>query len=173
MPNGDGFSEIGKTRSVSTGAESYWDLFPGGTLGVKFHMLREYRRGGDAFDKPEHERGDPPRVRTPRATVERSSGSHVLSDSFKPGGWIRDRLHGARSPTTVGAAMCRSRTCPKTSGIGRKRSSTRIGMRWTRSKRRWARTVGRRIPCTQAISSCIQPSRLLGDGGIDGCAVLA
>lgn len=80
--NGDGFSEIGKVRSVSTGAETYWDLFQGGTLAVKFHMLREYRRGGDAFDKPEHDAAIAEAAHTSRYGGE-VHWSHVLGEGLK------------------------------------------------------------------------------------------
>jgi len=80
--NGDGFSEIGKVRSVATGAESYWDLFPGGTLGVKLHMLREYRRGGDAFDLPEHDAGIAEAAHTSRYGGE-LHWTHVLAEGLK------------------------------------------------------------------------------------------
>lgn len=80
--NGDGFSEVGKVRSIATGAESYWDLFEGGTLGLKFHMLREYRRGGDAFDKPEHDAAIAEAVHTTRYGGE-IHWSHVLGDGLK------------------------------------------------------------------------------------------
>ncbi len=80
--NGDGFSEIGKLRSIATGAESYWDLLPGGTLAMKFHALREYRRGGDAFGKPEHDSGIAEALHTNRYGGE-VHWSHVLSDQFK------------------------------------------------------------------------------------------
>jgi outer membrane receptor for ferrienterochelin and colicins len=53
--NGDGFSEIGKVRQVMAGAETYLDVLKEGELQLKFHVLREQRRGGDSFDKPEHD----------------------------------------------------------------------------------------------------------------------
>lgn len=53
--NGDGFSEIGKVRQVMAGAETYMDVPHDGELELKFHVLQEKRRGGDSFDKPEHD----------------------------------------------------------------------------------------------------------------------
>jgi outer membrane receptor for ferrienterochelin and colicins len=53
--NGDGFSEIGKARQVMAGAETYVDVPHDGELQLKFHVLQEKRRGGDSFDKPEHD----------------------------------------------------------------------------------------------------------------------
>jgi outer membrane receptor for ferrienterochelin and colicins len=55
--NGDGFSEVGKVREVSAGAESYLDVVENGELQFKFHVLREHRRGGNLFDRPEHDTG--------------------------------------------------------------------------------------------------------------------
>ena len=53
--NDDGFSEIGKVRQVMAGAETYLDVMDDGELQLKFHVLQEKRRGGDSFDKPEHD----------------------------------------------------------------------------------------------------------------------
>ncbi|MDJ0763488.1 MAG: TonB-dependent receptor [Myxococcota bacterium] len=53
--NGDGFSEIGRLRQVLAGAEAYVDLLDNAELQLKFHVLQEQRRGGDAFSKPEHD----------------------------------------------------------------------------------------------------------------------
>ncbi len=53
--NGDGFSEVGRARQVAAGAEAYYDPFPDAEIQLKFHVLREQRRGGDAFDKVEHD----------------------------------------------------------------------------------------------------------------------
>ncbi len=80
--NGDGFSEIGKIRSVVTGGESYWDLFDGGRLAVKFHVLRERRRGGNAFDLPEHDSAVSEATHTTRYGGE-LHWSHILSDAWK------------------------------------------------------------------------------------------
>ena len=52
--NDDGFSELGRVRQVAAGAESYWNAVANGELQLKFHTLREHRRGGDRFNEPEH-----------------------------------------------------------------------------------------------------------------------
>jgi outer membrane receptor for ferrienterochelin and colicins len=80
--NGDGFSEIGKVRSVATGAESYWDLFKGGTLGVKFHMVRDYRRGGSDMDLVEHDAAIAESAHTTRYGGE-VRWSHILGEGLK------------------------------------------------------------------------------------------
>jgi outer membrane receptor for ferrienterochelin and colicins len=52
--DGDGFSELGRIRQIAAGAESYWDVVANGELQLKFHSLREHRRGGNRFNQPEH-----------------------------------------------------------------------------------------------------------------------
>ncbi len=50
----DDFSEIGKLRMGYGGANSYLTLFEGGELMVKFHVVRDSRRGGNKFDQAKH-----------------------------------------------------------------------------------------------------------------------
>lgn len=55
--NGDGFSEIGRMRQLDGGASAYLTLISNTELQIKFHALREQRRGGDQLDTPEHDVG--------------------------------------------------------------------------------------------------------------------
>jgi outer membrane receptor for ferrienterochelin and colicins len=64
--NGDGFSEVGKARQVTAGAETYIDVPHDGELQLKFHVLQENRRGGDSFDKPEHDAAIAESIKTRR-----------------------------------------------------------------------------------------------------------
>lgn len=104
--NGDGFSEIGKVRGVNMGADTYWDPFQGGRLALKFHVLREYRRGGDAFDRPEHDAGVAEAAHTMRYGGE-VHWTHALADGLKlEAGWgmaytERDSYYGGGGDVTV------------------------------------------------------------------------
>lgn len=53
--NDDGFSEIGLLRAKNAGFKAF--IKPGiySKLNIEYHNLYEYRRGGNAFDKPLHE----------------------------------------------------------------------------------------------------------------------
>jgi len=64
--NNDGFSEIGRVRQVEGGAAAYLELLPRTELQLKFHVLREQRRGGDMIDKPEHDVGIAESINTTR-----------------------------------------------------------------------------------------------------------
>ncbi len=53
--NGDGFSELGQIRQIDGGAAASMAFTANTDLQTKVHFLREYRRGGDRFDVPEHD----------------------------------------------------------------------------------------------------------------------
>lgn len=54
--SGDGFTEIGKRRFEAAGARAAQYLLAGrGKLTADVHWMHEYRRGGDALDRPETE----------------------------------------------------------------------------------------------------------------------
>lgn len=53
--NGDGFSEIPKLNSETIGFRGYYKLTPLSRLTAEYHHIREFRRGGNAFDLPPHE----------------------------------------------------------------------------------------------------------------------
>lgn len=53
--NGDGFSEIGKLDAFSFGSNAYWRISNTQKLNLEYHAVQEKRRGGNMFDKPEHE----------------------------------------------------------------------------------------------------------------------
>ncbi len=77
--DGDGFSEIGSSRQVAFGGESYWDVVRGGELQVKLHTLREYRRGGSHHRRPEHEAAIAEAIHTTRYGGE-SRFKYVMSE---------------------------------------------------------------------------------------------
>jgi len=64
--NDDGFSEIGRIRQLEGGASANLKLLPSTELQLKFHALRESRRGGDQIDKPEHDVGVAESIKTNR-----------------------------------------------------------------------------------------------------------
>jgi len=64
--NDDGFSEIGRVRQLEGGASAFLELLPGTELQLKFHALREHRRGGDNIDKPEHDAATAESIRSNR-----------------------------------------------------------------------------------------------------------
>ncbi len=68
--NDDGFSEVGKVSQVLAGAESYFDVMDTAELMIKFHVVQESRRGGNDFDKPEHDAGIAESIRTQRVGGE-------------------------------------------------------------------------------------------------------
>lgn len=53
--NGDGFSEIPKLGSETIGFRSYYKTGAYSKLTAEYHHIREFRRGGDRFDRPPHE----------------------------------------------------------------------------------------------------------------------
>jgi outer membrane receptor for ferrienterochelin and colicins len=53
--NGDGFSQLGKVRQTMLGANTFIDTPGDGELQLKLHVIQERRRGGDSFNKPEHD----------------------------------------------------------------------------------------------------------------------
>ncbi len=68
--NDDGFSEIGRVRQIEGGAETYLELLPDTELQLKFHALREHRRGGDTIDSPEHDSGIAESIHTNRLGID-------------------------------------------------------------------------------------------------------
>lgn len=55
--NDDGFSEIPKINSETIGFRGYYKVTPQSRLTAEYHHIREFRRGGDKFDRPPHEAG--------------------------------------------------------------------------------------------------------------------
>ncbi len=53
--NDDGFSEIGRLRLLDAGANVFFDPFDDASLQINTHFIQEKRRGGDSFEKPEHQ----------------------------------------------------------------------------------------------------------------------
>lgn len=53
--NGDGFSEIPKLESETIGFRSYYKTSAYSKLTAEYHHIREFRRGGDQFERPPHE----------------------------------------------------------------------------------------------------------------------
>jgi len=53
--NGDGFSEMGILKHVSLGLNWYFRPLTNSELQASFHRIYEHRRGGNDFDRPEHE----------------------------------------------------------------------------------------------------------------------
>ncbi|MFA6705082.1 MAG: TonB-dependent receptor [Bacteroidales bacterium] len=51
----DGFSEIGKLDAFSFGTRSFYKISNKQKLSLEYHTMQEKRRGGNAFDRPEHE----------------------------------------------------------------------------------------------------------------------
>lgn len=53
--DGDGFTEILTTSSEALGMRSYFRTGPYSRITAQYHRINDYRRGGDALDKPQHE----------------------------------------------------------------------------------------------------------------------
>lgn len=53
--DGDGFSEIPKIGSETVGFRGYYKLSESSRLTAEYHHIREFRRGGNMFDRPPHE----------------------------------------------------------------------------------------------------------------------
>ena len=53
--DGDGFTEILATSSEALGMRSYFRTGPYSRITAQYHRIKDYRRGGDALDKPQHE----------------------------------------------------------------------------------------------------------------------
>ncbi len=53
--DGDGFTEILTTSSEALGMRSYFRTGPYSRITAQYHRIKDYRRGGDALDKPQHE----------------------------------------------------------------------------------------------------------------------
>ena len=53
--DGDGFSEIGKLDAFSFGTRSFYRISEKQKLSFEYHTTQEKRRGGNAFDLPEHQ----------------------------------------------------------------------------------------------------------------------
>lgn len=53
--DGDGFSEIGKLQLTTLGFRSYYKPSSQTKLTLEYHNIREFRRGGNHFDRPPHE----------------------------------------------------------------------------------------------------------------------
>lgn len=53
--DGDGFTELPEIKSQTLGMRSYLRTSHYTRLGIEYHHLQEYRRGGDQLDRPPHE----------------------------------------------------------------------------------------------------------------------
>lgn len=53
--DGDGFSEVGKMNSTILGMRSYYKPTTYTKLSLEYHNIKEFRRGGNLFDRPPHE----------------------------------------------------------------------------------------------------------------------
>ena len=53
--DGDGYSELGKIRAKTIGFRSYLKTSNYSKLTLEYHGIHEFRRGGNAFNKPPHE----------------------------------------------------------------------------------------------------------------------
>ena len=53
--NGDGFTELPKLESETIGFRGYYKTGAYSKLTAEYHHIREFRRGGDQFDRPPHE----------------------------------------------------------------------------------------------------------------------
>lgn len=51
----DGFTDIPTINSVTIGTRGHLRLSPFTKLGIEYHGIKEYRRGGDRLDRPAHE----------------------------------------------------------------------------------------------------------------------
>lgn len=53
--DGDGFTEILSVNSEALGMRSYFRTGPYSRITAQYHRIKDYRRGGDSLDKPQHE----------------------------------------------------------------------------------------------------------------------
>ncbi len=53
--NDDGISELGLLKNSSVGFNFFHDPFDKGEINIRFHKIVESRRGGNKFDRPNHE----------------------------------------------------------------------------------------------------------------------
>lgn len=53
--NGDQFSEIGMQKASTIGFRSYYKTSDYSKIGLEYHNMNEYRRGGNLFNRPPHE----------------------------------------------------------------------------------------------------------------------
>lgn len=53
--DGDGFTEILQTNSEALGMRSYFRTGPYSRITAQYHRIKDYRRGGDQLDRPQHE----------------------------------------------------------------------------------------------------------------------
>ncbi len=53
--NGDSFSDIPELNSSMVGFRAYQKIAERGRITLEYHHIEEYRRGGDALDRPPHE----------------------------------------------------------------------------------------------------------------------
>ena len=53
--NGDGFSELSKIRTTSFGAKAFYKPTLLSRFGLELHVINDFRRGGNLFDKPPHQ----------------------------------------------------------------------------------------------------------------------
>lgn len=53
--DGDNFSEIGALKQTTLGFRTYYKPTPQTKLTLEYHNIREFRRGGNLFDRPPHE----------------------------------------------------------------------------------------------------------------------
>jgi outer membrane receptor for ferrienterochelin and colicins len=79
--NNDGFTELVKLRQVAGGANGYWLPGEGLELEFRFHMLKEYRRGGDNLEAQPHDAEIAEELQTERLQGELRL-SHKLSQAL-------------------------------------------------------------------------------------------
>lgn len=53
--NGDGFSEVTQLRNNTFGFDGFWDTSDRSKLKFGTYHIKEFRRGGNAFDRPPHQ----------------------------------------------------------------------------------------------------------------------
>lgn len=53
--NGDGFSQLSKIKTISFGTKAYYKPSLMSRIGLEIHVINDFRRGGNLFDKPPHQ----------------------------------------------------------------------------------------------------------------------
>ncbi|MCK5782248.1 MAG: TonB-dependent receptor [Flavobacteriales bacterium] len=53
--NDDGFSELSKIKTLSFGTKAFYKPTSLSRFGLEMHIINDYRRGGNMFDKPPHQ----------------------------------------------------------------------------------------------------------------------
>ena len=53
--NGDGFSELSKIKTLSFGTKAFYKPTLLSRIGLEIHVINDFRRGGNMFDKPPHQ----------------------------------------------------------------------------------------------------------------------